>query len=271
VQLAPTSKHWLGTTIEYNRGVIMLFRRPGKWQTMVAERKRIEQMLRHLGMVTEKTEVGIIVIDLKRIVHFVNTAWARMHGYRTSNELLGKPIDTFHTKDQMQATVLPAVEQAKRKGESIAIIEHFRRDGTTFPTRTKMTVLKDHRNKAGGVMAFVTDITENKRLQETLSETSKELEQLKQQIAQLQDQLTEREQTESELQQYCDQLEQRVEELTAELRAADKQAELKIGKRQHAEKITAEETKQAEESKETRLPFDFEKLKALADMARRLR
>jgi PAS domain S-box-containing protein len=248
----------------------MVFRRARKWKTMVAERKRIEQMLRHLGMVTEKTDVGIVVIDLKGIVHFVNTAWAKMHGYGTSSELLGEPMDAFHTKEQMKNTIIPSIEKTKRKGEFVGMVEHFRRDGTTFPTRTRMAVLKDHRNKASGVMAFVTDVTENKQLEERLKETTREVGKLKEQISRLQNQSTEREQVESELQEHCDQLEQRVEELLAELRAADKQAKYKIGKRKHAEKISAE-TAEEQEPRELGLPFDRQKLKALADMAKRLR
>ncbi|MHC4498710.1 MAG: PAS domain-containing protein [Planctomycetota bacterium] len=237
---------------------------------MVAERKRIEQMLRHLGMVTERTDVGIIVIDLKGIVHFVNTAWAKMHGYRTSSELLGKPMDAFHTKEQMENTVIPSIEETKHKGEFIGTVERFRRDGTTFPTRTKMAVLKDHRNKASGIMAFVTDITENKQLEERLKKTTQEVEKLKEQIWRLQDQSTEHKQAERELQEYCDQLEQRTEELLAQLRATCKQVGHKTGKRVHAEKISAENTEQ-EEPRGLGLPFDPQKLKALADMAKRLR
>jgi PAS domain S-box-containing protein len=237
---------------------------------MVAERKRIEQTLRHLGMVTEKTDVGIVVVDLKGIVHFVNTAWAKMHGYRTSCELLGKPMDAFHTKEQIENSVIPSIEEAKHKGEFIGMVEHSRRDGTTFPTRTKMAVLKDHRNKASGVMSFVTDITENKQLEERLKETTQELEKLKEQVWRLQDQSTEHEQAESELQEYCDQLEQRVEVLLAELRATYKQAEHKTGKRVHTEKIPAK-TAEEKELRELGLPFDPQKLKALADMAKRLR
>jgi PAS domain S-box-containing protein len=237
---------------------------------MVDERKRIEQTLRHLGMVTEKTDVGIVVVDLKGIVHFVNTAWAKMHGYRTSCELLGKSMDAFHTKEQMENTVIPSVEEAKRKGEFIGTVEHSRQDGTAFPTRTKMVLLKDQRNRASGVMAFTTDITENEQLEEKLRETTQEVEKLKEQVWRLQDQSTASDQAESELQEYCDQLEQRVEELLAELRATYKRTEHKTGKGVHAEKISAENTGK-EEPREHGLPFDPQKLKALADMAKRLR
>jgi PAS domain S-box-containing protein len=237
---------------------------------MVAERKRIEQMLRHLGMVTEKTEVGIIVIDLKGIVHFVNTAWAKMHGYATSNELLGKSIDQFHTREQMKTAVTAGIHKTRREGEFIGMIEDVRRDGSAFPTRTKMVLLKDERNNAGGVMAFVTDMTEKKRLKEGLEQSAAEAERLKEQIVQLQDQVARREGAESELQEYCERLEQRVEQLSAEQRTADKRTKHKIGEREQAEKIAAQDAG-AEESRELEPLFDPEKLKALAEMAKQLR
>jgi PAS domain S-box-containing protein len=231
---------------------------------MVAERKRIEQMLRHLGMATEKTEVGIIVIDLKGIVHFVNTAWAKMHGYATSNELLGKPIDLFHTKEQMESTVTPSIRKTRRAGEFIGMIENVRRDGTALPTRTKMVLLKDQKNKAGGVMTFAMDMTENKRLKEGFEQSAAEMERLKEQVVQLQDQLARRECVESELQEYCERLEQRVEQLSTEGRTADEGAE-----REQAEKIAAQERGE-ELSREVKPLFDPEKLKALAEMAKQL-
>jgi PAS domain S-box-containing protein len=237
---------------------------------MVAERKRIEQMLRHLGMVTEKMEVGIIVIDLKGIVHFVNTAWAKMHGYATSNELLGKSIDQFHTREQMKTAVTASIHKTRREGEFIGMIDDVRQDGTAFCTRTKMVLLKDEKNNAGGVMAFVTDMTENKLLKEGLEHSAAEVEQLKEQIVQLQEERARREGTESELQEHCERLEQRVEQLSGEQRTADKHAEHKVGEGEQAEKVAAQ-AGGAEESRELEPLFDPEKLKALAEMAKQLR
>ncbi|HUT30000.1 MAG TPA: PAS domain-containing protein [Sedimentisphaerales bacterium] len=268
----------------------MLFER-NKWKTMVGERKRVEQMLRHLGMISEKTEEGIVVIDLRGTIHFVNTAWAKMHGYQASKQLLGKHIHAFHNMTQMQTAVNPSLEQTKRTGEFAGQIEHVRRDGHTFPTHTKMIVLKDEKDEPAGIMVFAKDVTELRRLQDELNETAGQLEKLKLQIGQSRSQIAEHEQIESELQKYCDQLEQRIEELTAESKvvkerrppqtvtrepepAAQASMEEREQRRESAVEVSSpdqEETDQTDESREMLVPLDPKKLKAIADMAKRLR
>jgi PAS domain S-box-containing protein len=278
-------------TVEYELGVVIMLFERSKWKTMVGERKRVEQMLRHLGMISEKTEEGIVVIDLRGTIHFVNTAWAKMHGYATSKQLLGKHIHAFHNMTQMQTAVTPSLEQTKRTGEFAGQIEHVRRDGHTFPTHTKMIVLKDEKDETSGVMVFAKDVTELKRLQDELNETAGQLEKLKQQIGHSRNQIGEHERMENELQKYCDQLEQRIEELTAEskvvkdrrppqtvTREAEPATQASMEEREHghesAVQISApdqEETGETDEPKEMVVPLDPKKLKAIADLAKRLR
>jgi len=219
---------------------------------MIAEREGAEQMLRHLGMITEQACEGIVVVDLKGVVHFVNTAWARMHGYKSSSKLVGKQISMFHTKEQMKTRVIPFIEQTKRKGRSMGQVGHVRRDGTTFTTQMKMTVVKDEKGKVSGLMVFVTDMTEASRLEETLSETTKQGEGLKEQIEQLQHEVTERRQAEERLKQLAgelttsneqhqreiterEQAEEHLKQQAAELTAADEQFQSEITERKQAE------------------------------------
>jgi PAS domain S-box-containing protein len=263
-------------------------------------------MLQHLGMISEKTEEGIVVIDLNGNIHFANTAWAKMHGYRASKQLLGKHIRAFHNMTQMQSSVTPCLEQAKHAGEYAGDIEHVRRNGNTFPAHTKMLVLKDEKGEPAGIMIFAEDVTEFKKLQDKLSETAGQMEKLKQQLGHLQNQVAERERTENELQKYCDQLEQSFEELAAESKAAGKEAapqgivreyvsatersaepdvreiqpvaetpaEKAACQPEHAgysSKARAENTEESEEHEETAIALDPKKLKAIADLAKRLR
>jgi len=268
----------------------MLFDK-SKHKAMLGERKRVEQMLRHLGMISEKTEEGIVVVDLKGTIHFANTAWARMHGYGTSKQLLGKHIHAFHNMTQMQTSVTPSLEQAQSSGEFTGRIEHVRRDGNVFTTHARMVVLKDEKDQPAGIMVFARDITDSQQLREKLDQTTDRAEKLKQQIEQLHGQLVEHEQTQEELQKYCDQLEQRIEHLTGESkvasdepvprakagepeRAAEKSAETTAPKAEPVGEISAqssEEDEQSEEPTDMVIPLNPEKLKAIADLAKRLR
>ena len=228
----------------------MVFQRASKWKTIIAEYQRIEQMLRHLGMVTEQAVEGIVVVDLKGIVHFVNTAWAKMHGYKTSSELVGKPISEFHTEGQMKTHVIPLSEEAKCVGLSTGTAEHLRRDGTTFQTLMKIAVVKDEQGKADGLIVFISDVAEYKLLEETLKETTKRGEELKGQIAQLQHEIMERRQAEDELKEYRDQLEQRIKEQTAELTAANEQLRHQITEREQAEESLKQQVAKVTEANE---------------------
>jgi PAS domain S-box-containing protein len=267
----------------------MLFDK-NKHKAMIGQRKRVEQMLRHLGMISEKTEEGIVVVDLKGTIHFANTPWARMHGYGTSKQLLGKHIHAFHNMTQMQSSVTPSLEQAQSTGKFTGRIDHVRRDGNVFTTHTRMVVLKDEKDEPAGVMVFARDITGSDRLQEKLNEAADRTEKLQQQIEQLHGELAEHHQMEDELQKYCDKLEQRVEHLTGEPRVAReepvqqsnvaepapagetaKQAaapEPQPGKIPHE---STEEGHEDEELKDMVVPLNPEKLKDIADLAKRLR
>ncbi len=220
-------------------------------------------MLQHLGMVTEQTCEGIIVVDLKGILHFVNTTWAKMHGYETGNELLGKQINMFYNADQMKDKVIPLSEQAKRGDLSEGTVEHVRKDGTTFHTKAKMIPLADKQGNTNGLMVFVTDIAEYRQLENTLKETTEQAERLKKQVEQLQCETNEHKQAEEclkqqaaeltvangelqhkieefrqaegELKKCREQLEQRLAEQTAESKAANEQLKQEITQHKQAE------------------------------------
>jgi PAS domain S-box-containing protein len=202
----------------------MLFRRSNKRKITIGDHKQVEQLLRHLGMITQQMDQGIAIIDPNGIICFVNMPWAKMHGYKTSNELLGKQISTFHTQGQVKADLDSLIEETKCRGWSTCAVKHVRVDGTTFPTQMKMIVLKDEKSKAIGFIVITTDITEHKRLEETATEAIKQGKELKEQIEQLQYNIHEREQNEGNIKQQA-----------GELRTANEQLKHQITEHEQAE------------------------------------
>lgn len=195
---------------------------------MVAEIKRTDYRLRHLVMIAEQAVEGIAVVDLKGILWFANTAWARMHRYESGNELVGKPISLFHTNGQMKADVFPFIEEASRRGQLEGPIGHVRRDGTVFSTQTKMTAVKDEAGRTIGLVVFVTDVSESKQTEELLKQQAVGLrtanEQLKSQIG-------ERKRMENQLREYRNRLEQQI----AELMAVNKELQRQIAEHERVE------------------------------------
>jgi len=155
----------------------MLLRTLREWKTAIVERRQVGQLLQHLGTITEQACEGIIVVDLKGVVHFVNTAWAKMYGYETANELLGKSISMFHAPERMKNKVIPLSEQAKRDGSSTGTVKHLRKDGATFPARVKMIPLANEQGNINGLIVFVIDTTEFKQWENTPEETTERAEQ----------------------------------------------------------------------------------------------
>jgi len=202
----------------------MFFRRSSKRKITIGDHKQAEQLLRHLGIIAQQVDQGITIVDLNGTICFVNVTWAKMHGYKTSNELLGKQISAFHTQEQVKANLNPLFKETKRRGRSTCAVEHMRADGATFPTQMKMIVLKDEKGKAIGFIVIITDITEHKRLEGTATETTKQEKELKEQIEQLQHNIHEREQTERHIKQQAD-----------ELRAANQQLKHQITEHEQAE------------------------------------
>ncbi len=237
----------------------MLFRRLTKWIKIIADHSRLQQILSHLAMITEQADEAIIVIDLSGALRLVNTAWAKMHGYETSTELLGKNITIFHNEQQLKTALTPAIKQARQRGLFKGRIEHLRTDGTTFPAQTKMTLIKDESGQAIGLIILLTDITEPKRLERTLAETTEQARQLKQQIDRLRNDTAKREQAEQSLKQQAaelaaanqqlqneiaehQQLEGSLKRRAAEFEAANQQLQNEVNKRQDDEQSLKQQT-----------------------------
>jgi len=132
----------------------------------ITDRKRMEHELRRLAMIAEQAAEGIALADLDGKLQFVNHAWARMHGYESGSELVGKDLSIFHTDEQMKTDVIPFNVTVKRQGHHVGEVGHARRDGTIFPTHMSVVVLKDEQGEPYGLAAFVEDITHRKRAEE---------------------------------------------------------------------------------------------------------
>jgi PAS domain S-box-containing protein len=153
--------------------------------------KQIEQTLRYLSMIAEQANEGIVVVDLDGSLRFVNEAWAGMHGYKTKDELIGKQLSLFHTKEQMKTDVIPLLEETKRCGQLEGTVEHVKNDGTVFPAQTKMILVVDEAGEAIGLIVFAADVDQHTKLQETTVENLKRVKHLNERITRLRKQLGE--------------------------------------------------------------------------------
>ena len=245
---------------------------------IIAVHKQVERTLRHLIAIAERAREGIVVFDLNRVIQFVNAAWTAMHGYKRPDELIGKHISVFHTKEQMKTDVIPFIEEAEQRGQFAGRLGHVRRDETPFFTEMLMAVFNDDAGRAMGLVGFATDLTEqertedelrryrchleelvkqqtetleaaNSRLQRQVTEHEKAEQKLKQQTAelsagnkQLRKQIREHERAKDELEQHRDKLEQRLRQQSDELTAARTQFQDEITRRKKQEEYLKQQT-----------------------------
>ena len=92
----------------------------------------------------------------------------------TPDELIGKHISEFHTKEQMNALVSDFIEEAKRRGQLTGPVDRVRSDGTVFCSQTKITAARD---KEGKVVGLVIIVPAQARTEDKLPEHVSKLEQ----------------------------------------------------------------------------------------------
>jgi len=198
---------------------------------IIAIHKQVEWTLRRLTVIAERAREGIVVFDLDGVIQFVNAAWAEMHGYKTTDELIGKQISALHTKGRMKTDVAGFIEKAKQKGQFAGRLDCVRRDGTPFAAEMLIVVFNDEAGKTIGLVGFAADLTEQERAQDELRQYRSHMDELvKQQTealetanARLQRRATEHEQAEQQFKQQ-----------TAELTAGNKQLRGQIHKHERA-------------------------------------
>ena len=247
-------------------------------RSLIHDSKQAEQMLRHLGLIAQQAEEGIVIIDLKGKLRFVNTTWAIMHGYDSSSQLVGEPIKKFYTKQQKNQ-LNKLIEEAKKTHRSKGIIQHLRKDQTEFTTSVKMVALQGKIRKVSAIMMFATDMTKYTQLQQELQELRDKLQQLVNQKTteltnaneQLIREIEERRQTSDELKQSSLRLERRIEQLTAQLIATNEKIKSQETKsRQPDDKLDEDFDDPQFFDKETG-PLNPKQLEELSLMAQKLR
>jgi PAS domain S-box-containing protein len=146
-----------------------------------------EWMFRVLKIAVEHATEGIVVLDAAGIIRFANDVSARMHGYASRANLLGRDLAAFHSQEQMTDHVTPFIKEAMRVGWCEGPLEHIRRDGVVFSADTKMTRVRNEDWDDVGLIVFHTDTSQRDEAKADLAaageEFRKELAMRDQQVA----------------------------------------------------------------------------------------
>jgi PAS domain S-box-containing protein len=143
----------------------------------ITERKRAEKEIKMLSVAVEQSTEGIAIANLDGNLIFINDAWVRMHGYKSSGELLGSNLAIFHNQEQMQNEVKPFNKKAIEFGACSGEIGHITKDGKAFPTLMTTTLLRDKKGKPYAIAGIAMDITERKEAEGELRRLTHAIEQ----------------------------------------------------------------------------------------------
>ena len=113
---------------------------------------------------------GIAMTDMDGRLTYANPAWLAMHGYDSSDDIVGGTPQR-HVQDPAAAEVV--IEAIKKDGRWSGEIMCLRRDGSVFPAEMAAGLVRDSGGKPMGMMASFHDITERRRIEEQLRQSQK--------------------------------------------------------------------------------------------------
>jgi PAS domain S-box-containing protein len=131
-------------------GVVLVFRDVAKRREQEIQLDKWQRIFQEAGF-----GVAVLVNDGKTIFE-VNSAFARMHGYEPE-ELRDKPFTDLVDGEN-------SYEEARHRTEDHAVYDslHKRKDGSSFPAVTDMTVFRDRNGEPMFRAAYFADITDRR-------------------------------------------------------------------------------------------------------------
>src|ERR1044071_3228380 len=133
----------------------------------ITERKRAAGSLAQQAAAMKASMDGMAIIDHCGVCIYLNDAYAKIFGYADPERLIGASWETFFFSDELnrfKEEIMPAVwREGSWRGEALGL----RVNNSTLPLEISLSSVV-----GGGMVQVVRDITERKKLEETLRNNS---------------------------------------------------------------------------------------------------
>lgn len=135
----------------------------------VTERREMEQALqaseaRYRALV-ETAADGIIMTDLRGAIQFANPQAARLYGFDTPADMIGRSVLEFTPHDDRPNASARAATVLERGALRDIIHPQLRQDGTPFVAESSAALIRNANNEPAAYMVVVRDVTERQRIE----------------------------------------------------------------------------------------------------------
>ena len=127
--------------------------------------------LRMLSRIAEQVGEGVVVADNDGWFQYVNPTFAAQHA-STVEELTGAHLSEFYRADVLATQVQLIIAEALETGIGRGEVTRLRRDGTEFPARITLSLLRDEAGVLIGRVLCVQDVTAQRQLEEELRQAA---------------------------------------------------------------------------------------------------
>lgn len=138
------------------------------------ERKLAEESLRVQAQIIDQIHDSVVSTDLQGYVTSWNKGAERLFGY-SPKEALGKHISFVYPEDQHQFLQQEVIKPLKDKGEHQVEVRMRRKSGEDFYAHLSLSLLRNSEGSVTGMIGYSMDITERKRVEEALRQSSTQL------------------------------------------------------------------------------------------------
>jgi PAS domain S-box-containing protein len=140
----------------------------------VAERRRVEEVLRERASLLALTHDTVFVRDMHDVITYWNRGAEELYGW-TSQEAVGQ------VTHELTRTIFPEpLEEINAKllrtGRWEGELIHTKRDGTRVTVASRWSLQRDEQNDPSAILETNNDVTERKRAEEALRQSRDELE-----------------------------------------------------------------------------------------------
>ena len=145
----------------------------GLWADITARRQAGEMIQRQADIINQIQE-AVISVDLDGYVTSWNSGAERMLGYPVK-EALGKHISVVYPAEDREFLEHEIIDPVKAKGTHQVEVRRRTKSGAELIAQVSLTLLRDDTGSPIGIIGYSMDITDRKRVQESLLNSRNQL------------------------------------------------------------------------------------------------